>query len=405
MGEDLKKRIIFVDDEQNILLGLKRMLRGMRNEWDMSFAGSGEEALRTLDEIPYDVIVTDMRMPVMDGAQLLIEVKKRYPHMVRIVLSGHSEREMVLKSVGPAHQYLAKPCDADALKSTVSRACALRDLLGNETLKKLLTQMDTLPSVPSLYTEIIEELGSPDSSLNRVGEIISKDVGMSAKILQMVNSAFFGLSREISSPSQAVNLLGLNIVKALVLSVHVFSMYQGARQSYFSIEKLMNHSMTTGALAKAIVSAQTGSKKTIDDSFMAGVLHDVGILVFVSNFSEKYKEAFEAANREKIDLHEAEQRVFGATHMEVGAYLLGLWGIPDAIVEAVMFHHTPLAFLGPLEFGPLAAVHVANVLSIKKLAPYGPGAQSEIDQAFLDRLGMAGHLPDWVTLCDNITDA
>ena len=158
----MKKRILFVDDEPEVLNGLKRMLRGMRHEWDISFATSGREALELFDDGPgFDVVVSDMRMPGMDGAQLLEEVKKRRPGAVRIVLSGHSEREMVMKSVGHTHQYLAKPCRPDVLKATVERACALRSLLANESLLELVTRLDKLPSLPSLYFQIMEELSSP----------------------------------------------------------------------------------------------------------------------------------------------------------------------------------------------------------------------------------------------------
>jgi len=221
-----KKRVLFVDDEPRILDGLKRMLRHMRDEWEMSFVESGEAALKVLESARFDVVVSDMRMPGMDGAELLTRVMERYPQIVRIVLSGHADKEMILKTVRPAHQYLSKPCDPEKLRSTVARASALRGLLADELLKQLVSQMSTLPSAPSLYNEVMNELRSGEGSVQRVGEIVSKDVGMTAKILQVVNSAFFGVPRHVESPAQAVSLLGLETIKALALSAQVFS--QGA---------------------------------------------------------------------------------------------------------------------------------------------------------------------------------
>jgi len=200
------KRILFVDDESMVLDGLRRMLRGMRNEWEMEFAASGHEALGILAGRQFDVIVTDMRMPGMDGCQLLNHVKKLHPQVVRIVLSGQSDNDMIMKSVGPAHQFLSKPCDAEILKTTVARVCSMWNLLDDEALIKVVSGIESLPSLPQLYSEVVDEVNSAEGSLNRVGEIISKDSGMSAKILQLVNSAFFGLPRQVTSPVRAVQL-------------------------------------------------------------------------------------------------------------------------------------------------------------------------------------------------------
>ena len=227
----MKKRILFVDDEPKILEGLQRTLRSMRQEWEMQFAGSGQEALECLSKEPFDVVVSDMRMPGMDGAQLLKEVMRLYPQIARIILSGHSDQEIVLKSVRIAHQYLAKPCEAETLKSVVTRTCALRELLADDAVRRMVSNMDSIPSLPSLYAEIMEEIQSPNASIQRVGKIISKDMGMTTKILQLVNSAFFGLRRHVSSPSQAVSLLGLDTIRALVLSVHIFTHFDSQKAS------------------------------------------------------------------------------------------------------------------------------------------------------------------------------
>src|SRR5581483_5953516 len=172
------KRILFVDDEPNILQGLQRMLRPMRHEWDIAFAQSGPEALKLLEQSPFDIVVSDMRMPRMNGAQFLAEVRDRHPQIVRIILTGQSDQEAILRAIGSTHQYLSKPCNADTLKSTVARACALRDLLASDALKKLVSKMTTLPSPSSLYCQMIAALEAPNTSLHQVAEIVAKDVGM-----------------------------------------------------------------------------------------------------------------------------------------------------------------------------------------------------------------------------------
>ena len=219
----MKKRILFVDDEINILKGLQRSLRPLRKFWDMVFSEGGENALKLLEKHSFDVIVTDMRMPGMDGAQLLKIVQDKYPMMVRIILSGHSDREMIMKIVKSAHQYLSKPCEKKVLVTAITRSCSLRDILNKKVLQQLLGGIETMPSLPSLYAQIVEEIKSPAASVASVGEIISKDMGMTAKVIQLVNSAFFSIPRHISNAQEAVVLLGIDVVRILISEIEVFS--------------------------------------------------------------------------------------------------------------------------------------------------------------------------------------
>lgn len=356
------RQILFVDDEPMILDGLRRMLRPMRDVWDVEFANGGAMALEMLACQEFDVIVSDMRMPGMDGAQLLTAVQQLYPNIIRVILSGHTEKEMILKTVGIAQQYLSKPCDADTLKETIAKAFALRDLLSSPSLQKLVSSLGSLPSLPSLYMQLVKELQNPNVSLNHVGEIISKDIGMTAKILQMVNSAFFGLRRNVSNPTEAAMLLGLDTIMSLVLSIQVFSSFDDIHCPEFSTQHLWTHSTEVGTAAKSFVkAAQKNSSKLADDTMTAGLLHDTGKIVLISSRADDYKKVVKMTKTENISLIEAERFVFGSTHAEIGAYLLGLWGLPDSVVEAVAFHHEPLASPSS-SFSPLTAVYLANLL-------------------------------------------
>ena len=395
---DNRKRILFVDDEPKILDGLRRMLRNMRREWDMTFVTSGREALEAINKEPFDVVVSDMRMPEMDGAELLNRVRERCPTAVRLILSGHSEREMILKSVGPTHQFLAKPCDADSLKATVARACALRDLLGDEQLKAVVASVKTLPSVPLLYGRLLDVLGSPDGSLQEVAQIISSDVGMTAKVLQLVNSAFFGLRHHIESPAQAITYLGMDTVRAVVLTAGVFSEFEYAETAMVAAEELYPHSISVGSLAGKIARTARADQKLIDDVLMAGMLHDVGQLILAAELPEVWREAVRASSERKMRLHEAERELLGVTHAELGAYLLGLWGLPNPIVEAVAFHHQPSRCLSRA-FTVLTPVHAADALVHEMNWGHEEKDAAWIDMAYLNEVGVAGRVPQWWELC------
>jgi HD-like signal output (HDOD) protein len=397
----MRRRILFVDDEPNVIQSIRRMLHSTRNEWDMQFANSGREALDVLAQEPFDVVVTDMRMPKMDGAQLLTEIKDRFPNIVRIVLSGHSDQEKIMQSVRQAHQYLSKPAEAEALKSTIIRACAMRDLLSQESLKGVVSKIDALPSLPSLYAEIVDELMSPNVSLEKVGQIISKDLGMTTKILQLVNSAFFALPRHISDPSQAVSLLGLDTIRALVMTVEVFSKFDQKKLMAFDIEGLWNHSIATGQLVKCIGKIEAADKQLRDDAYMAGLLHDIGKLVLADNYPDQYREIQDLMKHGCLTSADAETQILGASHAEVGAYLLGLWGLPDPIVEAVAFHHRPQDCPAK-DFIPLVAVHVANAFQHGETSPRKDAGNEPVkmDADFLSKLDLNERIEIWRDKCN-----
>jgi HD-like signal output (HDOD) protein/CheY-like chemotaxis protein len=396
-----RRRVLFVDDEQLILQGLQRMLRGMRKEWDMSFATSASEALELMAKDPYDAVVADMRMPGMDGAQLLNEVKDRYPKSVRIILSGHADREMIMRSLGATHQYLAKPCDAENLKATLKRALALNSLLqGDPLFEPLISRIQSLPSLPSLYLKIQDELSSPDPSISRVADVIAQDPAMTAKILQLVNSAFFGIPRQISNPATAVNLLGLDTVKAVVLSAHAFSQLDKV-PPYIDLDRMWSHSTLVGNLSHQIAKAEGSDNQTCSDARVAGMLHDVGKLVLLANLPEEYVRLHELATELKGNLFELEHLEWGATHAEVGAYLLGLWGLPESVVKAVALHHGPSGRLDET-FSATLAVYAANAFAHEFTA----GEDEPADALESDDLGnLDVRLSAWRKLCGKTLEA
>jgi HD-like signal output (HDOD) protein len=390
----MKTRILFVDDEDLALRGLNRLLYPMRQEWDMEFADNGEKALKLMEIAPFDVVVSDMRMPGMNGAELLNEVMKRYPKTVRLILSGYADRELILKCVGSTHQYLAKPCDADALKMTVRRAAELERSMKSDTLRQLVTRCVILPSVPALYSEMIEALQDPEADVNTIAAIIARDGAMTAKILKLVNSAFFGLGHKIADPNEAVAYLGTDTIKSLALCANAFSEFEQAQLPGFTVESLWEHCLLAARAAKVVAIYEDADRKLADEAYAAGLLHDLGKLVFAANLTDEYRQILDLARQKKISLVAAEREVYGADHADIGGYLLGLWGLPVPVVEAIALHHRPRT-VTQKTFSPLTALHAGNVLaSVKKLSVSDMPA-SELDFAYLDELGIKGHVDAW----------
>lgn len=389
------KKILFVDDEPRVLQGLRRLLYPMRNDWDMHFAESAEEGLRVLEESEFDVVVSDIKMPGMDGIEFLGEIKSRYPRIVRIVLSGESNRDAVLKSLGSTHRYLSKPCEPDTLKSIVTSACALRDLLGSDNVRKVVTGMDALPSPSGIGNELTMELSSPDASVVKIGSIIEKDPAITAKMLQMANSAFFGQRQRVSSVGQAVSVLGLDAVRMLVSVAEVFSAFGFDSAGKAEAERLSQHSMRVGAYARQLATKEGLSANALEDSLTAGLLHDIGKLVFAWKYPNDYRKTITLAAEKKISSWEAEMTVLGATHAEVGAYLLGLWGLPETVVTVIAFHHSPSkCCAGP--FSPLAAVHLADAFDCDDR---GYDMADYIDVDYLEASGFKDRLELWRCVC------
>jgi HD-like signal output (HDOD) protein/ActR/RegA family two-component response regulator len=382
------KRVLFVDDEPKVLDGLRRMLYPYRNDWHMVFVASAAEALKQLSQSQFDVLVTDVRMPQMSGIELLSEVVERHPQVVRMVLSGMADKEVTLPSVMLAHQYLDKPCDATTLRAAVERVFQLRVILDNPALKQLISSVHSLPSVPSVYTRLMEALHSDEVSPKEIGAIVSQDMAMTAKILQLVNSAFFGPRRPITNPTEAVIYLGADTVKALALTVSVFSQFDAHRVPGFSIEHLRDHGLAVGSLARQIAATLRLSKSEIDDAFLGGLLHELGKLVLAANYPKEYGESLRKALDDKIPEREAELQMFGTTYADVGAYLLWLWGLPDPVTEIVARHGQPTP--DPAA-GPVVAVHVADALTDKE-------TKHNVNLECLVAMGLIDQLPSWKQL-------
>ncbi len=393
-----RKRILFVGEDPELWEALRSEHSNGDAEWDYAFAKSGLQALNSLTQSPCDAVVADMQMEGMNGAQLLDEIMQRNPATLRFIRASMADQQSAMKCVGTAHQYLIKPSDATTIRSALSRAFSLESWLPSDKVRALISQMRKLPSPPNLYFQIVSELQSPDASLDRVGGLISQDVVLSAKILQIVNSAVFGLQMQVAKPVDAVLYLGLETTKSLVLLAHTFSYFDKVRTAEFSVDRLWRHSVTTGKFAEQIARAESVGVEICGQSFTAGMLHDIGKLLMAANLPTEFKQVLTRAKEDKITMHEAEMAVMGVAHGELGACLLGIWGLPTVIVEAVAMHHRPAQFLSKV-FCPLTAVHVANAIEHELDKQPGVGLVASPDVPYLTELGLAERYETWRDLC------
>jgi HD-like signal output (HDOD) protein len=362
-----KQRVLFVDDEAAILEGLRAVLRPQRREWDMVFALGGPAGLQEVEKSKFDIVVTDMRMPILDGAALLSRVKELQPHAIRLVLSGQTDPQTTMKSVFTAHQFLAKPCDAEKLRNVVKRCCELNELLGADELKSLCGDVSLLPAAPTTYLAISKALGNPNTGINEVVRIVEREPALCAKVLQLANSAFFGLPRAVSNVSQAATYLGTLALRDLSLAMETMASLQSGRAKLpaESYRAFQTNALAVGLLGRRWFGTD---RRKADDAFVAGMLRDMGHLVLATRPS---------AGPGDIDLEQ---------HAALSAYLLGLWGIPHAVLEVVAFHEHPER----VEHEGLEVVdvvHVADAL-VSQLAPSPFQAAPACDFARLEARGL-----------------
>jgi HD-like signal output (HDOD) protein len=386
------KRILFVDDDRYLLEGLRDALRPYRRRWTMSFVSSGEEALELLACEPQDVVVSDLRMPGMDGATLLAHVREANPTAVRIVLSGQAELRMVARAAGVAHRLLAKPCEIEDLTRVIERSCALQEITARVEMNRRLAGASALPSVPRLYVRLTELLQSGDGSAEDAAAIVERDIAMAAKVLQLANSAYFGRRNPVTGVRQAVAYLGLEALRALALSAETFRQFAVTPPIRgFDLDEFERRSTRVAQVARHICS-DTGER---DEAFAAGLLHDVGLLVIASQEPDELGSTIAAAHQEARSIHEVERERHGVTHAEVGAHLLALWGLPHAVTEAVARHHDPPVLGSPLD--TVLATYLADVLIGEAEAATRPDAlpAPQFDAAWLEASGLTQRLPDW----------
>lgn len=332
-------RLLFVDDEEMVLQGLKRQFRKYKKSWDMRFANSGQEALKMLEESPADVVVTDMRMPQMDGSELLTQVRDLYPETIRFVLSGQTDQGTLMTGLGSIHQFIQKPCEEGVLVSSIERA---RKLSGEITSRKCAAMAGKLTSLPVL-TNTLAELRraiKDGDDCSELGEIVSRDPGLSCKLLQLVNSAFFGIPRKVESVRMAITLLGLQQLESICTSIALFDSVSKNDPSNGFVESIWRKCVDIGTCAAKLAEDEDRDADFQSNAQQAGMLSHIGRAMFVRSMPVKFERALHLSESEGIPLLDAEREVFGTTQDALSAYMLGMWAFNDKIIEAVYLQST-----------------------------------------------------------------
>lgn len=360
-------QIMFVDDEARILAGIERALMMLDTAWECRFATSGHDALEMLTQTPADVVVSDMRMPFMDGAEFLTQVRNRWPATIRIILSGYSDADATARMLDVAHRFVAKPCDSAALLEMVGNALVLRDTFKDPDVVAMIGRVNQLPPAPKILTELGSILANPASDTRQISLLLSSDPALSARILQLANSAWFTRGAKVNDISNAISRLGLEQVRILVLASQIFA---NAKQDPY-VDKLQHKALTAATLASRIAGGE-GMAST------AALLANIARLVPELRPSDKETEASPG---------------YASLYAATGAYMLSLWGLPVDIVDAVANHVAPS---GSAEktFGTLGVVHVAVTLA----------NQGTLDMAYLERVGVLNRLSGWQEMLAHIQD-
>lgn len=350
--------ILFVDDEPNLVQSLRRMFHKMKDMWQIFYATSGKQALEIMSEQEIDIIITDYKMPEMNGVALLSIIKDSHPAVIRILLSGYSDDDATVKSTAIAHQFLRKPISPEILEEKLNDLISISKFVQNPDIKNIVNEISVLPTLPDVYIEIDRALNSPETDLAHINKIIMKDVGLSTKILQVVNSAFFGISHNVYNTLEAISLLGTKTIQSIIINIHLFNSYPEALAKRARFNSLGSHSLISGEYAKQYL----GNFKNVNklDAYMAGILHDVGKLILFQ--LADYDEVEELMQNKRLKNYEAEYETYGTSHAEIGAYLLALWGLPRDIIDSTAYHHVPME-AAHKNVSLLTAVHIGDLLA------------------------------------------
>jgi HD-like signal output (HDOD) protein len=393
-------RILFVDDEISVISMLKKMVKSLSNDWYVQYAIGGVEALEFLDTESFDIVVTDLNMPEINGVKLLKYIQKYHSHIVRIVFSSSLTRESI-KSIAPfTHRFIAKPCGVKKLAQAIENSLFIYRELDNKKIQKVLAKTGTIPSLPRIYRELMDKIDDEEFSLKEAASLISSDVGMSANIMKQIN--LLGEGEAIHGIEQAVMLLGLDSIKAIALSTHIFNSMDSVKIPYFTVEKLIRHSMLTAVFAKEITKIELDDQDQADSAFIAGILHDLGAILFVNNFPKKYSDVRNRVHEAERPIADVERNLIGISHGEIGAHLLALWGFPTTILGAVAFHEDPIKRLND-SFSLLTAVFVGSYL-----ADYLDNSDRKYGADYLEKspyiheLSCVGRLEFWKKRCCEI---
>ena len=367
-------QIVIVGKERGRASELEQALSDFGLDWNARWL---EDAAMLLDNgamavEAIDVVVCEMQAGDRRGTEVLAALRERHPEAVRILLLDDGQDADALRSMASAHRLLRQPLDAGELIEAVESVVELRELLDNPVLKEAVGRIESLPPPPKLYLDLTQLLRDPETSSAEVAELLSQDPVLAAKMLRLCNSAYFSAGRVVTDIRAAVTRLGLQNTQQLVLATEAFG-------TPAEVDGIDREAMQARALRTSRLAAQILGGSSAELAATAGLLAEVGRLL--------------PGMRSTLP-DGTEQNPEGPHFAEAGAYLLGLWGLPMPIVEAVANHHQP-GRMRMSGFWVAGAVHVAAALV----------ADTPVDEAYLRSVGQIDKLPKWRLLGAQLSEA
>jgi len=277
------------------------------------------------------------------------------------------------------------------MNKPTSNAIADRGLL------ERIEAIKNLPTLPEIYNRLMSELSKPEVAMNQLAKIISHDVAISAKVLQVVNSAYFAMPRKIENMLQALNILGFETVKGIVLAAGIYQADGLTKVQGFLPQEIYGRAIGVGTKARFLAYSFDLDRTAVDEALTAGLLHDVGKLVLLTSFADEFKKSLERSISEAIPLYEAEEKELGVNDAAIGAFLLTNWGIPQQIIDAVAMHYAPSKW-GNRTLDVGAAVHLAYASEQDRNHAHTKGSPSAFDLAFTNALGISDQIASLVDM-------
>jgi HD-like signal output (HDOD) protein len=309
------------------------------------------------------MVVSDVRMPDMDGYELLAKIKAMFPKIMRVILCGYSDEQIVFKALQKniAKLYILKPWEDEKFRNLVEQMFETERILGNTNLLSLINNIENLPTIQTNYQRILDLIDDRDADISRIAFHIEKDASISAKILQVANSAFYGMKS--GSVRQAVSYIGLDNTKKLILSTSIIDAMNESGPSGKAIDSIWKQSFLSNRLLAFIYERHLG-RKVPDAYSTAALLQNIGMIFFLKYFKTEYLKLRQFAQKNKVEERKLEKDIFNASHTEVGGYLLQWWDLPYPIIEAALFHHDPLD-KSVINRELLYCTHIANEYALE----------------------------------------
>lgn len=340
---DAKPLILFVDDDPMLLNSTRRRLMSLTQSWELRTAESGQEALRIIDSVEPAAVVSDMRMPGMDGLELLTEVERRYPFAIRIIVSGQTERDKLVDAQVIAHEILQKPCEAEQVRVVIGHCLAIRERLRKVRIERAALEQAGIPMSATMLSSILAFLQDPDTSSEQLVSLMRQDNRVSQFVVGRISEtksqgatvATDGVDQ--TRMERTIQCMGVFPVKVAYCFVKMcIRIFDRLEEPLFL--DVIDTGLELGARVLETAERVGKSKRFAEECYVAAVFQEIGKLVMFRCFGAGYMEGIDLAKRGEAKLSEFEMERYGCTHAEVGACVLMQWSFSPHVVESVCSH-------------------------------------------------------------------